>query len=79
MTCLSYAFIDHAVKHKKTTKNRCQSLFEISQTKNKNKSKLKKIDHGRVTETYLAELLKYFSCFYHEKFIYLNTSTNEVT
>ena len=51
------------------------SLFEISQTKNKEKPTMKQYI---TAECLKLRLLKYFRYFYHEKFIYLNTFTNKV-
>ena len=61
---LIHTFIDHAVQHKNAIKNQYHSLFEISQTKHKKKSTMKQWES--------------VSKIHHNKFIYLNTSTNEV-
>ena len=61
-------------------------MFDILQTRKISIRKIKKkcqkkiyietIDHGKVTETYVAEILQ--NKIYHDKFIYLKTSVNEV-
>ena len=51
-------------------------MFEISQTQNKAKSNIKTIYHGKVTETYAAEILQ--NKIYNDNIIYSKTSINEV-
>ena len=49
----------------------------MSQTQNKQKKfYIETIDHGKVTETYVAEILQNKIC--RDKFIYLKNSINEV-
>ena len=82
MTCLlpkhwkleSLYIYEHAVKHKKIVNNQYHSLFEISNTKQK-EIYIETIDHGRVTETYVAEILH--NKIYCDKIICLKVSFNE--
>ena len=52
------------------------SQFVWNITNTKQEIYIETIDHGKVTEAYVAELLQYK--IYCDKFIYLKTSINEV-
>ena len=68
-----YTFIKDAVKHEKTINNITVCL-KITNTKQK-KIYIEIVDHGKVTETYVAEILQ--NKIYCDKFIYLKTSMME--
>ena len=51
-------------------------MFETSQIQNKKEICNETIDHGKVTETYVADILQNKICC--NKFIYLKTSIKEV-
>ena len=52
-----------------------QFVWNITNT-NQKEIYIETIDHGKVTETYVAEILQ--NKIYSDKFIYFKTSTNEV-
>ena len=51
-------------------------MLEISQNTKQKGIYIEMIDHGKVTETYVAEVLQ--NKRYSDQFIYLKTSINEV-
>ena len=72
-----YTFIYDAAKHKKSYKWLIsQFVSNIKNTKEK-EIYIKMVDHGKVTETYVAEIIQ--NKIYCDKFIYLKASVNEVT
>ena len=50
-------------------------VWNITNT-NQNEIYIETIDHGKVTKTYVAEILQ--NKIYRDKFIYFKTSANEV-